>query len=79
MYIGDRKEREEYMDNLERQREDQREQMQRTLDRIEGSGRRGGALDRLRGSLLRFPSRAPARGDPEETRGGPTIPAGPRP
>jgi hypothetical protein len=42
MHIGDRKEREEYMDNLERQMEDQREQIRRTLDRIEGSGRRGG-------------------------------------
>ncbi len=68
MYIGDRKEREEYMDNLERQMEDQREQIQRTLDRIEGSGRRGGALQRLQGFLPRFPGRAPARGDPEERR-----------
>jgi hypothetical protein len=69
MHIGDRKEREEYMvDDLERQMEDQREQIRRTLDRIEGSGRRGGALDGLRGSLPRFPGRAPARGDPEETR-----------
>jgi hypothetical protein len=43
MHIGDRKEREEYMvDDLERQMEDQREQIRRTLDRIEGSGRRGG-------------------------------------
>ena len=56
------------MDNLERQMEDQREQIRRTLDRIEGSGRRGGALQRLQGSLFRFPGRAPARGDPEETR-----------
>src|SRR5918997_5430749 len=68
MYIGDRKGREEYMDDLERQMEDQREQIQRTLDRTEGSGRRGGTLERLRGSLLRFPGRAPARGDPEERR-----------
>jgi hypothetical protein len=42
MYIGDRKERERYMDDLERQMEDQREQIQRTLERTEGSGRRGG-------------------------------------
>ncbi len=68
MYIGDRKGRERYMDDLERQMEDQREQIQRTLDRTEGSGRRGGALERLRGSLPRFPGRAPARGDPEERR-----------
>jgi hypothetical protein len=68
MYIGDRKGREEYMDDLERQMEDQREQIQRTLDRTEGAGRRGGALERLRGSLPRFPGRAPAREDPEERR-----------
>lgn len=68
MYIGDRKEREEYMDNLERQMEDQRGRIQRTLDRLESSGRRGGALERLRRSLPRFPSRAPAR-DAEQTSG----------
>jgi hypothetical protein len=67
IYIGDRKEREEYMDDLERQMDDQREQIQRTLDRMEGSGRRGGALERLRGSLPRFPGRASAR-DAGETR-----------
>ena len=63
MYIGDRKEREEYMDNLERQMEDQRGRIQRTLDRLESSGRRGGALERLRGYLPRFPGRAAARGE----------------
>ena len=42
MYIGDRKEREEYMDNLERQMEDQRGRIQRTLDRTEGSADAGG-------------------------------------
>ena len=68
MYIRDRKDREEYMDDLERQMEDQREQIQRTLDRMEGSGRRGGALERLRDSLARFLGRAPAREDPEERR-----------
>ena len=68
MYIGDRKEREEYMDSLERQMEDQREQIRRTLDRMGGSGRRGGALQRLRGFLPRFPGRTPAWdvGDPRE-------------
>ena len=68
MRFRDRKGREEYMDDLERQMEDQREQIQRTLDRMEGSGRRGGALERLRDSLARFLGRAPARGDPEERR-----------
>jgi hypothetical protein len=79
MYIGDRKERERYMDNLERQMEDQREQIQRTLDRIEGSGRRGGALQRLLGFLPRFPGRAPAwdvRGPREDA---PQSPEGPGP
>ena len=66
MYIGDRKERERYMDHLERQMEDQRERIQRTLDRLESSGRRGGALERLRRFLPRFPGRTPAR-DAEET------------
>ena len=68
MYIGDREDRERYMDDLERQMEDQREQIQRTLERTEGSGRRGGALERLQAFLPRFPGRAPARGDPEERR-----------
>ncbi len=39
-YIGDRKGREEYMDILERQMEDQREQIRRTPDRM---GARAGA------------------------------------
>jgi hypothetical protein len=77
MYIGDRKEREEYMDDLERQMEAQREQIQRTLDRTEGSGRRGGALERLRHSLPRFPGRLRPRpqGDARE---GHTVPREPR-
>src|SRR5215204_5702658 len=68
MCIGDRKGRARYMDDLERQMEDQREQIQRTLDRTEGSGRRGRVLERLQAFLPRFPGRAPARGDPEERR-----------
>ena len=64
MYIGDRKEREEYMDGLERQMEVQREQIRRTPDRMGGSSRRGGALDRLRGPLFRSPGRAPDWGTP---------------
>ena len=79
MRFGDRKEREEHMDNLERQMEDQREQMQRTLDRIEGSGRRGGALERLRGSLPRFPGRAPARYAGETREEAPRSPESPGP
>ena len=68
MHFRDREDRERYMDDLERQMEDQREQIQRTLDRTEGSGRRGGALERLQAFLPRFLGRAPAWGDPEERR-----------
>lgn len=66
MYIRDRKEREEYMDDLERKMEDQREQIQRTLDGMEGSGRRGRALERLRRTFPYFPGRGRGRGNPEE-------------
>jgi hypothetical protein len=79
MYIGNRKEREEYMDDLERQMEDQREQIERTLDRTEGSGRRGRALERLRGSLPRFPGRAPARDAGETREEAPQSPESPGP
>jgi len=79
MYIGDRKEREEYMDNLERQMEDQREQIQRTLDRIEGSGRRRTVLERLRESLPGFPGRTPARGTGGAREDVPQSPEGPGP
>ncbi len=65
MYIGDRKEREEYMDNLERQMEDQREQIQRTLDRMEGSSRRRVVLEKLWSSLPSLPGRTSVR-DPGE-------------
>jgi hypothetical protein len=89
MYIRDRKEREEYMDDLERQMGDQREQIQRTLDGMEGSSQRGGMLSRLRGSLPRFPRRERGRGyleeaseetaeDPESSGFTPSIPSGPR-
>ncbi len=58
-----REERERYMDSLERQIEHQREQMQRTLDQMEGSARRRRTLKaKLRSTLTRFPSRAPVRG-----------------
>jgi len=39
------------MDSLERQMEYQRQEMQSTLDQIEGSGRRRTALEKLRSSL----------------------------
>ena len=58
----DREEREQYMDSLERQMEEQREQIQRTLDRTtEDSDRRRKALERLRSSFPSFPSRTPVR------------------
>ena len=53
------------MDDLERQMEHLRSQMQRTLGGAEGSGRRT-ALERLRSSLFGFPRRAAAR-DPGES------------
>jgi hypothetical protein len=65
-----REERERYMDSLERQIEHQREQMQRTLDRIEGSARRRMTLkSKLRSSLAGFPGRARVLGDVEESEG----------
>lgn len=66
MRFKNREERERYMDNLERQIEHQREQMQRTLDQMEGSARRRRALkSKLRSSLPGFPGRASVR-DAEE-------------
>jgi hypothetical protein len=62
----EREEREQYMDSLERQMEEQREQIQHTLDRTtEGSGRRRKALEKLRSSLPNFPSRTSVRGAAE--------------
>jgi hypothetical protein len=61
----DREERERYMDSLEQQMENQREQIERTLDRTEGSGWRRRTLERFRGSLPSFPGRTPVR-DAEE-------------
>ncbi len=59
MRFKNREERERYMDSLERQIEHQREQMQRTLDQMEGSARRRMALkSKLRSSLPGFPGRA---------------------
>ena len=60
--FGDRGERERYMDSLERQMEQQREQIQSTLDQAsEGSGRNWTVIEKLRSSLPGFPSRTPAR------------------
>ena len=49
------------MDSLERQMEHERERIQRTLNRMEGSVQRRTALEKLRGSLPSFPSRGPER------------------
>ena len=46
------------MDSLERQMEHQRQEIQRTLEQIEGSGRRWTALQKLRSSLPSIPGRA---------------------
>ena len=60
--FGDRGERERYMDSLERQMEQQREQIQSTLDQAsEGSGRKWMVIEKLRSSLPGFPSRTPTR------------------
>ena len=57
----DSQDRERYMDSLERQMEHQRQEIQRTLDRIEGSGRRRTALEKLRSSLPTIPGRTSTR------------------
>jgi hypothetical protein len=46
------------MDSLERQMEHQRQEIQRTLDQIEGSGRRWTALEKLRNSVPSIRGRA---------------------
>lgn len=68
MRFRNREERERYMDGLERQIEHQREQMQRTLDRMEGSTRRREALkSKLRSSLHSLPGRVKDVGERGET------------
>jgi hypothetical protein len=57
----DREERERYMDSLERQMEHQREQIQRTLEQTKDSGRLRTTLEKLWGTLPRFPRRTSAR------------------
>jgi hypothetical protein len=57
------------MDSLERQMENQREQIQRTLDRTtEDSDRRRKALEKLLSALPSFPGRTPVRGAAERER-----------
>ena len=59
-------ERERYMDSLERQMEEQREQIQCTLDRAtEDSDRGWKVLEKLRSSLPSFPDRTSVRGAAE--------------
>ena len=74
IHIGDREEREERMDDLERQMEHLRSRMQRTLSGAEGSGRRT-ALERLRNG---FAGRAAARNTGASGKDAPE-PAEPRP
>jgi len=57
----DREERERYMDSLERQMEQQREQIGRTLEQTKGSGRLRTALEKLRNTLPSVPRRTSAR------------------
>ena len=61
MRFRDREERERYMDSLERQMEEQREQIRRTLDQTKGTGRLRTALEKLWGTMPSFPRRASAR------------------
>ena len=56
MRFNNRQERERYMDSLERQMEQKREEIGRSLDEIQDSGRRT-ALKRLRSSLPSFLNR----------------------
>jgi hypothetical protein len=60
MRFNDRHERERYMDGLERQMEQKREEIGRSLDEIQGSGRRT-ALKRLQSSLPSFLHRTSVR------------------
>jgi hypothetical protein len=62
MRFDEREERERYMDNLEQQMEDQRAQIQRTLDRTMENSDQRTALEKLWGSLPNFPSRTTAQG-----------------
>jgi hypothetical protein len=59
--LGDREERERYMDSLEQQMERQREQIERTLEHTKGSGRLRAALGKIRGNLPSVPLGTSAR------------------
>ena len=61
MRFRDRSERERYIDSLEQQMEHQRQEIQRTLEKAEGSGRLRTALERLWGTLPSFPRRTSDR------------------
>jgi hypothetical protein len=64
--LHNREERERYMDSLEWQMEEQREQIQRTLERTtEDSDRRRKALEKLLSALPSLPGRTPVRGAAE--------------
>ncbi len=67
MRFRNREERERYMDSLERQMEHQRQDIQRTLDQLEGSGRRRTALEKLRSSLPGIPGRSSPVREPSES------------
>ena len=60
MPFNDRQERERYMDSLEQQMEQKREEIGRSLDEIQGSGRRT-VLKRLQSSLPSFLNRTSVR------------------
>ena len=61
-----REEREQYMDSLEQQMEEQREQIDRTVElTTEDSDRRRKALEKLRSALPSFLGRTPVRGGAE--------------
>ena len=64
-----RQDRERYMDSLERQMEPQRPEIQRTLDRLEGPGRRRAALEKLRSFLPSIPGRSSVRYAGKRERG----------
>ncbi len=65
MLFNNRQERERYMYSLERQMEQKREEIGRSLGEIQGS-RRQTALKRLRSSLPSLPSRTSVRDEGDE-------------
>ena len=88
--FGGREERDRYMDSLERQMEQQREEIQRTLDRtLEGEGsERRTALEKVWGSLPGFSGRTrvqdsekptPAPGGAPQVTGSPQTDGARRP